>query len=156
MASSNKTEKLKLNSWAASDKPQRNDFNSDNLIIDQVLGGHVDDSNIHLTSTEKARVSRPIQLVAYMGDGKESILLNLSYIPTAVIVYREDMPPAVYDSTEGCTKVYSALAVYGGGATSGVKLSGAGVTAYQSASKQNGVKFCMNELNAQYKVAVIR
>lgn len=37
MASSNKTETLGLNQWLGTDKPKRDDFNADNLAIDQAV-----------------------------------------------------------------------------------------------------------------------
>lgn len=156
MSSTYKTEYLKLNSWEASDRPQRNDFNSDNTIIDTVLGEHLENDKLHLTSSEKTRVSQPIVLVSYAGDGSESRLITLPAVASAVVVYRDGMPPVVYDSTTGCTKVYSAIAVYGGGATSGITLNGSGLNVSQSAEASGGIKLCFNELNVQYKISLIR
>lgn len=38
MASTNKTENIGLNDWASEDRPERADFNSDNLILDEYIG----------------------------------------------------------------------------------------------------------------------
>lgn len=155
MASTKKTEKLGLNSWESSDRPQRNDFNSDNLIIDTVLGTHVESSDLHLTSTEKARVSRPLVPVAYAGDGKSTYTVELSFNPTAVIVYCVGKPFAMYDSAQGVNKVYGAMAVYGAAQTAGVELAGNKVVVHQSEAS-SGVKHCLNEADAQYKIIAIR
>ncbi len=156
MSSTYKTEHLQLNSWEASDRPVRNDFNSDNLIIDQVLGEHVENEGIHLTTTEKARVSRPRTLVGYAGNGNSEQLVTLPVTASAVFVYREDMPLSVYDSAEDCTKVYAAFAFYGGGATSGLRLTGTGLTVYQGLTGDSSVELCLNEKDGQYKVIVLR
>ena len=54
MASTNKTTRLQLNSWVASDKPKMEDFNSDNAIIDQSLGTHIANTSIHVTAADKS------------------------------------------------------------------------------------------------------
>ncbi len=157
MASTNKTEKLRLNAWVESDRPQRTDFNSDNSIIDTALGGHLEDDDLHLTSEEKSRVSRPFTAVYYVGTGAESLKVTLPLVAQAALVYREDMPFTVYDSSTGVNKVYGAVAFSGAGASAGVTLSGNGyVTVMQSTTAVNGVKNCLNESGAQYKVLAFR
>ncbi len=157
MASTNKTEYLNLNEWSENDRPQRNDFNSDNSIIDTALGQHLENEDLHLTSTEKARVSRPFTVVSYVGTGAESLKVTLPLVAQAVLVYREDKPFTVYDSSAGVNKVYSAVSYTGAGATSGVTLSSNGyITVTQSASAVNGIMNCLNESGGQYKVIAFR
>ena len=62
MPSTNTTPNLGLNSWLSSDKPKRTDFVSDNTIIDTVLGTHISDSNLHLTSLQKDYVAEPYKI----------------------------------------------------------------------------------------------
>ena len=62
MASTNKTQNLGLNNWLETDKPKRIDFVSDNAIVDNILGTHIKDNDIHLTSSEKDRVSEPFEV----------------------------------------------------------------------------------------------
>lgn len=156
MASTNKTDNLSLNLWAAEDRPQRGDFNSDNMIIDETLGTHIADSEIHLTATEKARVKRPVTNHVYLGNGEAEATVTLSVVPSMVIVFCEGMPHGVYDSTQDCTKVYSAVAVYGAGATSGVTLTSNTLKVTQDSKPADGVMNCLNESGKQYKVIVIR
>lgn len=49
MPSSAKTEKLGLNNWAGADTPKRADFNQDNRILDEKLGGHLENEDLHVT-----------------------------------------------------------------------------------------------------------
>ena len=157
MASTNKTEHLALNAWVESDRPQRNDFNSDNSIIDNALGKHLENDTIHLSSVEKTRISTPFTAVSYVGTGEESLKVTLPLVAQAVLVYREDSPFTVYDSANAVNKVYGAVAFSGAGATAGVTLSGNGyVTVTQSATASNGVKNCLNESGGQYKILAFR
>lgn len=155
MSSYNKTERLGLNNWAASDRPMRNDFNSDNLIIDEVLGEHIADSDMHLTSSEKSRVSRPLVVNAYTGNGNAEREITLSTAPSGVFVYRVDKPFSVYDSTQSCTKVYSSVAFTGGLSASGISLTGSKLTVRQSSGAENGILNCLNESGVQYKIIII-
>ncbi len=156
MASKNKTENLGLNLWDGTDRPQRGDFNSDNMIVDTALGEHLANANLHLTATEKERVKRPVQYYSYLGNGQAQASLSLSFTPSMVVVYCEGMPFAVYDSAKGCTKVYGAVAVYGAGGTSGVTLEGSTVKSAQDTGAQNGFMNCLNESGKQYRIAVVR
>ncbi len=158
MASANKTEHLLLNSWDETDRPQRNDFNTDNTIIDTVLGEHIENNSIHLTETEKNRVSSPYVVVPYAGTGEESITLSLPVVPKFALVYRKGMPFSLYDTQTGVNKVYGGVAfTSGGGASAGVSLSTTGgITLAQSMAESGGVHYCLNEDGGQYIVIVFR
>ena len=154
MASKNKSEKLSLNLWAETDRPQRADFNSDNMIVDEVLGSHIADENLHLTSAEKSRVGAPISTAAYLGDGAASREINLPVSALAAIVYCDGMPAALYDSATGCVRNYMGVCVYGAGGSNGLTLRGNTLLVTQSAA-QNGSAVCFNESGKQYRVAAI-
>ncbi len=156
MASTNKTDNLGLNLWQGTDRPQRGDFNSDNMIVDTALGEHIANSDLHLTETEKARVKRPVQYYSYLGDGAAQASLSLSFTPSMVIVYCDGMPFCLYDSAKECTKVYSAVAGYGAGGSSGVAIEGSALKFTQDTAAKNGYMKCLNESGKQYRVAVIR
>lgn len=156
MASKNKTSRLGLNQWEASDRPQRGDFNADNLIIDETLGGHVGSTGIHLTSAEKSRVSQPVKVLGYQGNGSAQQTMTLDSVPTGVIVYCDTKPTQYYDVQAGYEKVYSAFAFYGAGATAGVTQEGKVLTFKQDSAPVNGVCNCLNESGRQYKVIVIK
>lgn len=156
MASKNKTEHLALNMWESTDRPQRGDFNSDNLIVDEALGGHIEDTTLHLTSEEKARVQRPVKTMGYQGNGQTEATITLDAVPTGVIVYCNSMPMENYDPSAGCTKIYSAVAFYGAGATKGIELSGKNLKVKQESASADGTLSCLNESGRQYKVIVIK
>ncbi len=156
MASKNKTEMLGLNLWDGTDRPQRGDFNSDNILIDEALGAHLADETLHLTATEKERVRRPVQSFSYVGNGSAEGSVTLPVTPSVVIVYCDGMPRNVYDSANACTRVYGGVAVYGAGASAGICLEGNVVKLMQSTSPANGVMNCLNENGRQYKVVMIR
>ncbi|MBQ4569586.1 MAG: hypothetical protein IJA62_06005 [Ruminococcus sp.] len=156
MASKNKTENLGLNLWEGTDRPQRGDFNSDNMILDEALGEHIASSQLHLTQAEKARVTRPVQYQSYLGNGEAQATLSLSFTPSMVVVYCDSVPPCIYDSTKGCTKVYSAVAVYGAGSSSGAAIEGSTLKFTQDTAAKNGAMSCLNESGKQYRVAIIR
>lgn len=69
MSSTNKTSNLQLNSWIGSDKPKREDFNSDNEIIDKAIAQHVKDSVAHITLDERATWNNYMFTGIYFGNG---------------------------------------------------------------------------------------
>ena len=156
MASKNKTEHLGLNLWQGTDRPQRGDFNSDNMLVDGALGGHIANDTLHLTSAEKERVKRPVQFFSYLGNGSTEASVSLGFTPSVVVVYCEGMPMSVYDSEAACTKVYAAVAGYGAGSSAGVSIVGSTVKVVQDTSAQSGIMKCLNESSKQYKIAAVR
>ena len=157
MPSTNKTTNLSLNQWVESDRPMRNDFNSDNTIIDSVVGTHVANSSIHVTADEKARIGTPYLTNMYAGTGEGTKSISLSEKVRFVVVYAEDMPLSVYDSTSGKTKSYAAVGYTTLGGSSGLAIGGSGksITVYQG-EDENGNKTCLNELGVQYKVVMFK
>ncbi|MBR2724687.1 MAG: hypothetical protein IKB72_04550 [Ruminococcus sp.] len=156
MASKNKSEKLGLNLWNESDRPQRADFNSDNMILDEAIGSHLENEDLHLTAEEKARVFSPLTSAVYVGNGTASRTITLPCRAQALMVYCVSMPCAVFDSQQGCTKVYSAFYANGAGAQAGVSVSGTTLNVTQQTGAENGFVCCLNESGKQYRVAVLR
>ena len=78
MPSTNKTKNLKLNSWESNDRPMRNDFNSDNALIDSALGGHIKNGNIHVTAEEKEFLKDSHMTYMYTGTGENSKTVTLT------------------------------------------------------------------------------
>ncbi len=156
MASKNKSEKLGLNLWDESDRPQRADFNSDNMILDEALGGHIENDELHLTETEKARVVSPLVTAVYAGDGTGQRGISLPCRAEALVVFCTGMPGAVYDAEEKCTKIYSAFYANGAGTQAGVSVSGNTLTVTQQSSAEGGYAVCLNEAGKQYRVVILR
>ena len=152
MPSSNKTANYKLNSWISSDKPMMSDFNSDNAIIDAALNGHIKDGNIHISASEKEKLSAPFEIGLFAGDGAASKLHTISFEPKMVIVCLRDEPFVKYDSAGGYNIINSGFALNGfrGGST-GISLSGSNVTLSQSQSASAGTDFInLNKSSGQY------
>lgn len=156
MPSANKTQRLGLNLWEGTDRPQRNDFNSDNTIVEQVLGDHVENQTLHLTADEKTKVKRPMVTVSYLGDGEAQRTITLPAVVTTVIVFCESMPCAVYDADAGCTKSYFGASMYGAGSSAGVAFNGSTVTVQQDSQASGGFMNCLNEADKTYRVICFR
>lgn len=154
MASSRFTTNLGLCNWAESDRPKRADFISDNGIIDSVLGGHVIDTAVHMSTAEKAKALTPFERFIYSGNGDSSRTIATGFRPSFALVYKRNAPPAVY--TDSVNIVNSGCAVYGSGGTSGVSISGTGVTVQQEAAAADGKRISLNEEGCQYTVIAFK
>lgn len=146
MPSTNKTQYLSLNQWADFDRPVRNDFNSDNAIVDSVLGGHVNNSDLHITAEDKEYLAAPHQVYSYTGTGDASKTVTLTEGFKFIAVFAKDKPLA------GSDAVYSALGYVGLGASSGLSISASG-TGF-TVSQGDGI--CLNESGVQYRVIMFK
>lgn len=147
MASTNHTPNLGLCQWAASDKPKRADFVSDNNIIDTALGGHTANTNIHLTASEKAKLSESFVVRAYAGNGESSRAITVDFQPKLALVYKKSSPPVSYSS--GNVIINCAVAAYGFGGSQGLAVTSTGVTVSQT-SAVAGTAVNLNEDGEQY------
>lgn len=156
MASTNKTERLGLNQWLETDRPQRGDFNSDNLILEEVVASHTEDSSIHLTSAEKSKVKVPFATMVYLGDGNTQQRITMPFVASLYFVFADGMPMSVYDSTLDCTRVYAGCTGTGSAGSSGVGISDGMLTVSSDAEAESGIMNCLNELNRQYTVVAVK
>lgn len=113
MASSSKTEKLGLNQWSGDDKPKREDFNSDNRLLEALVGTHVFENTIHVTAEEKNKISTYCTVGHYIGDGEADYTHPLGFTPKAVFVFPANRPFSVYNTTENKLYNYAAAAING-------------------------------------------
>lgn len=151
MPSTNKTQYLSLNQWVETDRPMRNDFNSDNLTLDSVLGGHVNNGDIHVTAEEKKYLTDFQQVYLYAGTGEASKTFTLTDSFRFIAVFAKDMPL----STSG--KAYSALGYVGLGASAGLSISATGTDFTVSQGEDaNGNSICLNESGVQYRVVMFK
>lgn len=150
MPSTNQTPNLGLNKWIDSDRPKRTDFVSDNVIIDTVLGTHINDTDVHLTSAEKARVSQPFKVSIAYGTGESSTEVSLDFEPSLVFVFKQDEPLDYYS---GNTSYVNSAVVTQRGVSSGVSLSGTLLTLYQGNNPD--LTRVYNNLNQQYAQYII-
>lgn len=116
MSSSQQTQRLGLCDWIGSDTPMREDFCSDNHIIDEKLGSHLVNTSSHLSADDRLLLSSPV-LGSYTGDGKQSRTVALGFKPRFGVVYAKANSPLIqyspdlgyvpcafgFFSTEGCS-----------------------------------------------------
>lgn len=153
MSSTNKTPNLGLNSWLESDRPKRTDFVSDNTIIDNVLGNHVKDNQVHLTAEEKQRATSPFEIFTIYGNGNASLQITPGFIPSMVIYCKKNAPCCVSES--GYTKVNSGIAT-SKGTSGGISISNNTIVVQQNSAANNGILYNLNENQAQYLLIAFR
>ena len=68
MSSSNKTE-LGLNLWLGGDKPKREDFCNDNLIIDKQITEHKNDVSYPVSQEDREKCHKNVHCGLYYGSG---------------------------------------------------------------------------------------
>ncbi len=105
MASSGKTEKLGLSLWEAADMPERLDFRQDNEKLERLVGGHLQDETLHLTTPQKEFITRPYWLSRYAGSGAKERLTVLPDVPEGVIILCMDNPPSL-TGEDGKIQIY--------------------------------------------------
>lgn len=87
MASSKHTATYQLNQWLASDPVLREDFNSDNLKLENALAALASALNTKAGSDQLTAVAQTVPKVAvgsYVGDGAASKSIALPFTPKAV------------------------------------------------------------------------
>ncbi len=99
MSSSRQTQRLGLCDWLGSDTPMREDFCSDNRLIDEKLGSHLADTSAHLSAADRQTFSSPV-LGSYTGDGKQSRTIALGFKPRFGVVYAKTNFPLVQYSPD--------------------------------------------------------
>lgn len=149
MSSSAKTEKLRLNQWSGDDKPKREDFNQDNRILEDQLGGHIADAGIHLTGEEKERLQTLFKTGSYLGTGEADKTVNLPFRPKAVFVFAQNRPFAWADAN-GKINSYAAAAI-ANQHTVGMRISGEGFVVSDSGTAVQGDwVVSLNKINLTY------
>lgn len=111
MASSLKTEKLGLNQWSGDDKPKREDFNSDNQILETLVGTHVFKDTVHVTPEEKDKINTYCFCMMYIGDGAADRVIDIGFKAKVAFVFPIDKPFSVYNTTENKLYNYAAAAI---------------------------------------------
>ncbi|HCC34488.1 MAG TPA: hypothetical protein DEQ02_02155 [Ruminococcaceae bacterium] len=127
MSSSSKTANLKLNIWSGTDKPKREDFNSDNQKTEEAFN-----------SLEKIRSG------SYVGDGQASRVINFGFQPSAVFVAAVGAP-GVETRPDGGVILRSGVASAGTQGF-GVEVTASGFRVF--ADSHQGQTPAVSELNA--------
>lgn len=154
MASSNFTTNLGLCDWAANDRPKRADFVSDNHIIDNTLGGHIADTTMHLTASEKQKALSPYTTMIYAGTGADNRSITTDFAPKMVMVYKKNAAPTAIEN--GTAVINSGAAAYGHGGSGGLSVSATGFVVRQQSTAEDGMRYSLNESGCQYFAIVFR
>lgn len=101
MAATYHTTHLGLSLWAQTDCPQWADFLQDNQKLDQQVGGHIQDSALHLTAEEKQYLSQRSASVTYTGTGSSTQSVTLPFLPRKLTVLAQGKPPMAPRSDGG-------------------------------------------------------
>lgn len=144
MPSTNKTNHLGLNQWKESDRPVRNDFNSDNLLVDTALGEHLANGDIHVTAEEKSYIKDWLLSYSYTGTGESSRAFVLGEKIRFVMIFAKDKP--LSDGYSACG--YLAL-----GCSQGLTISASG-TGFTVG--QDGTSIKLNEEGTQYRAVMLK
>ena len=152
MPSSNKTANYSLNKWISTDKPIMSDFNSDNEILDNIIGTHISNTSIHLTSDEKDRVSKPYFIQLVPGNGAESKEITFSFMPKMVLYCLRGKPFTSFDNSNNYNVINGGFAIGNYfGASEGMLLDEAKLTVSQTQSAIEGQNFInLNRSGGQY------
>lgn len=158
MPTSNKTTNLNLNSWLSTDKPKREDFVSDNNIIDSILGSHIADEVMHLSTSDRESLANPFYFDILVGTGDSSYTHVLDIEPQFVFVYLKNKPLIKYDCDNSCTVCNCGIAVAGYGGTEGITLNGSYLKLNQSQSypSEGGTYTNLNSNAGQYICIALR
>lgn len=157
MASSNKTTNLQLNLWSSTDKPARTDFVHDNQKIDKAVGEHTLNSDIHLSESDRSKLTTPYMTTYYAGNGESSRSISIGFAPKVAIVFKKNSPQIKFNSS-GVPIVNGAMIIASNGNTGGAVISGTNVTVSQAseANASTGLIYNLNESGGQYAVMAFK
>ena len=151
MPTNNKTSNLNLNSWLSTDKPKREDFVNDNIILDTAIGQHINNGDIHLTLENIKSIVTSFKKGVISGDGNETKTHTLEFEPSFIIVMMKNHAFSRYDSTNSYTLCNAGVAFNNGYGTFGISLSGNTLTLTQSTSANSQNEFSnLNKYAIQY------
>ena len=152
MSSSAKTPYLGLNKWVSSDIPQREDFVVDNVILENAISVHHQDTTHHITSAERTKWNNAYSITTYTGNGASSraVTLNGAANPVWGIVFAAGKTPDVTDFSNTADYTYFGI-VSANGSTTGLSLSGNTLTVSQSPTAVHGKEYrSYNEVSVTY------
>ncbi len=134
MSATNKTSFLGLNSWIATDFPNRADFNEDNAIVDRAFAEHSNDKTVHVNETERDTWNNLYYIGYYYGNGQatQTVQTDCPFEPSFGIISAMTTAPTVTDFTKGIKYNYFAI-ITPRGETLGSSISGTELVVKQSA-----------------------
>lgn len=142
MSSTRRTVFLGLNSWLGSDVPKMEDFNRDNVIIDNAVGIHMNSTEKHITNAEREKWNNVYTVFTYLGNGSANRTVNIdcSFNPTWGIIFAANKVPSVTDFNNTSDYNYFGI-VSQRGSMPGIALSGRQLTVSQAVSPIFGSEY---------------
>lgn len=152
MPSTYKTSKLNLNLWISSDKPTRTDFISDNNIIDNILGTHIENQDLHLTADEKLRLDQPFTVEVFQGTDDETRSVELDFTPSLIFYFAIGTPAITFDGD--VTVVNTAVSAKDYGTSGGLLITESDIKIKQQTA--DNLKYNLNNSELQYIMIAFR
>ena len=117
MAASSYSTILGLSLWNQTDCPKLADFLQDNQKLEQLAGGHIANSALHLTAEEKQFLSQRTALLTYTGTGSGGASVTLPFLPRRLTVFAQGKP-SLLPRSDGGWDVFSQVWLQGEGSAS--------------------------------------
>ena len=158
MPASSTSTVLGLSLWAQTDCPEWADFLQDNQKLEQLAGGHIANSALHLTAEEKQFLSQRTALLTYTGTGSGGASVTLPFLPRRLTVYAQGKP-SLLPRSDGGWDVFSQVWLQGEGSasygTGGISVAADTLTAQLSEgafSGETGLYHALNRSGVTYAV----
>ena len=157
MAASSTSTVLGLSLWAQTDCPEWADFLQDNQKLEQLAGGHISNSGLHLAAEEKQFLAQRGTVLTYTGTGSGAASVTLPFLPRKLTVYAQGKP-AMLPRSDGGWDVFTEVwlsgeeAAYG---TGGITVTGEGLTAQLAEGAftgETGLYHALNRSGVTYVV----
>ncbi len=155
MATSTFTPNLGLSAWQSTDSPKRIDFVNDNNIIDKKLGEHLNNSFLHLSDEQRAKLDTPYTVFSYAGDGQSRKTFTFDDSYAFAIVFQKFCPPVEVDSNNNVTAHFAIVGRLFG-SSSNITMTSNTVTVVQDAQPTGKVKNNFNENEGQYVMLLFK
>lgn len=156
MASTQKTNYLRLNHWSGTDIPKRQDFINDNMILDQTIGSHMEDMQTHLNARDREKLNSIFFTETYVGDGAENRVITLKETPSFVILYPINYPMGKTEFQGELHLNNFGFTVQGTGSY-GLSLNGATLSVKQnSVAEYTFELYRFNQKNTAYQIIAFR
>ena len=160
MASTNYTENIGLCLWDETDKPERNDFLTDNIRTEAAFVEHTGNDSLHLTDEEKDFVSQPFLIISVVGTGSSSKVIPLDFVPRYVLYFAANKPFIQID--ESCVTVVNGTYATQEFNGAGVSLNGNALTVRQHLPSEyeglgaGNLAYNLNQMSQQYCLIIFK
>lgn len=142
MSSTYKTSNFNLSKWVSSDVPEMADFNNDNELVDSLLKVHFDNTEKHVSNTERSKWNEQMHVQVYTGTGSstQSITLTCGFSPRVCLVFSSSFMPGISDFDNKAHYNYFGIATTSG-SVPGLTLTGKTLKATQSATALSNTEY---------------